>query len=83
MDSMRETAAIGAGFLYALGGVACLRRPPYIKKQTTLTYRGDNSTSKYHIHKIFPEYQKVAKWIHKGGYSRPDKRTVKKGGKKK
>ena len=23
------------------------------------------------------------KWIHKGGHSRPDKRTVKKGGKKK
>jgi len=23
------------------------------------------------------------KWIHKGGYSRPDKRTLKKGGKKK
>jgi hypothetical protein len=28
---------------------------PYIKKQTTLTYRGDKSTSKYQSHKNFPE----------------------------
>jgi hypothetical protein len=26
---------------------------------------------------------KMAKWIHKGGKSRPDKRTIKKGSKKK
>jgi len=29
-----------------------------------------------------PEEKMGVKWIHKGGYSRPDKRTVRKGGKK-
>ena len=39
-----------------------------------LTYRGDNSTSKYQTHKIFPEYKMFGRWIHKNGKSRPDKR---------
>jgi hypothetical protein len=85
---------------------------PYIKKQTTLTYRGDKSTSKYQFNKKFPGHKITSKsgthktsevflgliiktyknfrskkmgvkWIHKGGYSRPDKRTIKKGGGKK
>jgi hypothetical protein len=55
-----------------------------IKKQTTLTYRGDNSTELYKYQKKFPEEKMGVKWIHKDGYSRPDKRTLpKKGGKKK
>jgi hypothetical protein len=34
--------------------------------------------------KKFPEKKMGVKWIHKDGYSRPDKRTLpKKGGKKK
>jgi hypothetical protein len=55
-----------------------------IKKQTTLTYRGDNSTELYKYQKKFPEEKMGVKWIHKDGYSIPDKRTLpKKGGKKK
>jgi hypothetical protein len=55
-----------------------------IKKQTTLTYRGDNSTELYKYQKKFPEEKMGVKWIHKDGYSRPDKRTLpKKGGNKK
>jgi hypothetical protein len=78
LGDISETAVIARGFLLRSGGVA-----PYIKRQTTLTYRGDKTRAIYQTHKIFPEYQKMAKWIHSGGYSRPDKRTVKKGGKKK
>jgi hypothetical protein len=60
------------------GGVAV------IKSYKSLTYRGDNSTDKYHSNKKFPEKKMGVKWIHKDGYSRPDKRTLpKKGGKKK
>jgi len=33
----------------------CGRVMPFQKPLTTLTYRGDKSTSNYHIHKNFPE----------------------------
>jgi len=55
-----------------------------IKIDKSLTYRGDNSTELYKYQKKFPEEKMDVKWIHKDGYSRPDKRTLrKKGGKKK
>ena len=60
-----------------LFGVLCdapCGRNRYIRIGSFLTYRGDNSTSKYQTHKKFPEYKMFTRWIHKNGKSRPDKR---------
>jgi hypothetical protein len=35
------------------------------------------------LRKLKMEAKKMVKWIHTGGHSRPDKRTIKKGGTKK
>lgn len=67
---------MGGSYTWRNGGLNKNRWVP-------VTYRGDNSTSKYHTHKKFPENKMGVKWIHSNGYSRPDKRTLKKGGTKK
>jgi len=54
-----------------------------IKKGPIQPTEVTNRPLNINLNKNFRRVKMGVKWIHKGGYSRPDKRTVRKGGKKK